>query len=127
MPEVGIKGSKEITVTKELAASAVGSGLLDVYSTPSMIALAEQTALESVAPFLEEGQGTVGTKVNVAHLAATPLGMKVRCETVLTEVDRRRLVFDVQVFDEVEKIAEGTHERFVVDNQKFMEKTSRKG
>ena len=127
MLEVGIKGSKEITVTKELAASAVGSGLLDVYSTPSMIALAEQTALASVAPFLEEGQGTVGTKVNVAHLAATPLGMKVRCETVLTEVDRRRLVFDVQVFDEVEKIAEGTHERFIVDNQKFMEKTNRKG
>ncbi|MBR0352643.1 MAG: thioesterase family protein [Oscillospiraceae bacterium] len=127
MLETGIKGNGETVVTEALTARVFGSGELDVYATPAMIALAEETALKSVADRLEPGQGTVGTRVDVAHLAATPLGMKVRCETDLIEIDRRRLTFSVRVFDEVEKIAEGTHERFVIDNEKFLKKAGAKG
>ncbi len=122
MIETGIKGHGEITVTDALTAKLFGSGELEVYATPAMIALAEETALKSVAGKLEPGQGTVGTRVDIAHLAATPLGMKVRCETELIETDRRRLIFSVQVFDEMEKIGEGTHERFIIDNEKFLKK-----
>ena len=127
MLETGIKGNGETVVTEALTARVFGSGELDVYATPAMIALAEETALKSVADRLEPGQGTVGTRVDVAHLAATPLGMKVRCETDLIEIDRRRLTFSVRVFDEVEKIAEGTHERFVIDNEKFLKKAGANG
>lgn len=127
MLETGIKGYRETVVTDALTARVFGSGELDVYATPAMIALAEETALKSVADRLDPGQGTVGTRVDIAHLAATPLGMKVRCETELIEVDRRRLTFSVQVYDEVEKIAEGTHERFVIDNEKFLKKAGAKG
>lgn len=127
MLEQGIKGRMEITVTEALAAKNVGSGTLNVYATPMLIALVEETAWRSVAGELEEGQGTVGTKVDVAHIAATPMGMKVWCETQLTEVDRRRLVFSVAVYDEAGKIAEGTHERFIVDNAKFQAKADAKG
>lgn len=126
MLSVGIKGNLERTVTRELTAEAMGSGQLPVFATPAVVALAEETAWKSVAPELEEGQGTVGTKMELAHIAATPLGMKVRCETELVEVDRRKLVFAIQVFDEKEKIAEGCHERFVVDNAKFLGKAEGK-
>ena len=127
MLETGIKGYGKTVVTEALTARVFGSGELDVYATPAMIALAEETALKSVADRLEPGQGTVGTRVDIAHLAATPIGMKVCCETELIEVDRRRLTFSVQVYDEVEKIAEGTHERFVIDNEKFLKKAGAKG
>ncbi|MBO7404917.1 MAG: thioesterase family protein [Clostridia bacterium] len=127
MLETGIKGYGETVVTEALTARVFGSGELDVFATPAMIALAEKTALKSVADRLEPGQGTVGTRVDIAHLAATPLGMKVRCETELIEVDRRRLTFSVRVYDGVEKIAEGTHERFIIDNEKFLKKACSKG
>jgi len=91
-----------------------------------MIALAEETALKSVAPYLEDGCSTVGIKIEAAHIAATPIGMKVRCETELTQIDRRRLVFSFTVFDEAEKIGEGTHERFIIDAVKFQKKTDSK-
>ena len=122
MLETGIKGKEELTVTEEITAKVVGSGGLEVFATPMMIALSEKTALTSIVPYLEEGQSTVGTKIDIAHIAATPVGMKVTCETELIEIDRRRLVFSVNVYDEVEKIAEGTHERFIVDNEKFISK-----
>ena len=122
MLETGIIGKDEMIVTEENTASAVGSGGLDVFATPSLIALAEKTAFQSVLPYLEEGQGTVGTHIDIKHIAATPVGMKVFCETELIEVDKvkhRRLVFSVNVYDEVEKIAEGTHERFIIDSDRF--------
>ena len=124
--EIGIQGRMSIEVTEELTAAHVGSGLLPVYATPSMIALMENTACQSVAPYLEEGQGTVGTLLNVKHLAATPVGMEVRCETRLIEIDRKRLVFEVEAFDACGLIGEGTHERFIIDNQKFMQKANGK-
>lgn len=113
-------------VTKELTAKAVGSGQLDVFATPAMIALVEETAWKSVADELEEGQGSVGTKLDVAHIAATPVGMKVWCETELVEIDRRKLTFKVKVYDEAGEIATGIHERYIVDNDRFEEKTNLK-
>lgn len=123
---IGIKGFKEITVTKELTAISVGSGDLEVYATPAMIALMEGTASESVKSELEEGQGSVGTSIAIKHLAATPVGMRVRCETELVDVDGRRLVFKIEAFDELDKIGEGTHERFIISNDKFQNKTNSK-
>ena len=126
MLQVGRKGYLEKTVTADLSAKVWGSGAVDVYATPCMIALAEETAWRSVQDGLEPGQGTVGTKLDIAHLAATPIGMRVRCETELIEIDRRRLLFAVRVFDEAGKIAEGTHERFVVDVEAFQQKADAK-
>ena len=126
MIQTGIKGYKEQTVTPEMSAARIGSGLVEVFATPMMVALIEQTCLESVLPYLEEGQGTVGTLVNVSHVSATPVGMRVWCESELTELDRRRLVFKVKAYDECGLIGEGTHERFVIDNAKFMDKIKHK-
>ena len=122
MLQVGIRGSGEAVVTEALTAKAMGSGELPVYATPAMVTLVEETAWKSVAPALEPGQGTVGTKLDLAHLAATPLGRKVRCETELIGIDRRRLTFSAAVYDEAGKIGEGTHERFIVDNERFLAK-----
>ena len=127
MIQPGIKGRREQTVTPEMSAARIGSGLVEVFATPMMVALIEQTCLESVLPQLEEGQGTVGTLVNVSHVSATPVSMRVWCESELVEVDRRRLVFKVKAFDECGLIGEGTHERFIIDNAKFMEKIKNKG
>ena len=124
--ETGIRGEQMIIVTEQQTAKYLGSGELAVFATPCMIALMENTAYKSVQPFLDPGQGTVGTLLNVKHLAATPVGMEVRCETKLIEIDRKRLVFEVKAFDACGLIGEGTHERFIIDNQKFMQKANGK-
>lgn len=121
--EIGITGVQVITVQEEQTAKHLGSGDLAVFGTPYMIALMENTARQSVQPYIEETQGTVGTLVNVKHVAATPVGMEVRCESKLIEVDRKRLVFEVKAYDACGLIGEGIHERFIIDNQKFMQKT----
>ena len=126
MLEAGIKGTKEIMVTNENTAKTMGSGTLDVFATPAMIALMENTAYGSVASELEEGSGTVGTALNVKHVAATPVGMKVTCETELIKVDGRALTFSVKAFDEKGLIGEGEHERFIVFNEKFQAKADAK-
>lgn len=126
MLEAGIKGTGSVEVVHENTAAAVGSGMLEVFATPMMIALMEKTACESVAPYLEEGSGTVGTELNVKHVAATPIGMQVTCETELVEVDGRRLVFRVKASDEAGLIGEGTHERFIINNEKFQSKANGK-
>lgn len=124
--EIGIIGTQTIKVAEEQTAKHLGSGELAVFATPCMIALMENTAYKSVQPFLETAQGTVGTLLNVKHVAATPVGMEVRCETKLIEIDRKRLVFEVKAFDACGLIGEGLHERFIVDNQRFMQKTTTK-
>ena len=91
-----------------------------------MIALMEGCASQSVAPYLDEDCGTVGTAVNIRHLAATPIGMKVYCESILTEVDGRRLLFNVKAYDETGLIGEGTHERFIINSEKFFAKVNAK-
>lgn len=124
--EVGIKNKIEIIVTEDMTAEAMGSGLLPVFGTPYLIALMEDTARHSIENDLEEGLSTVGTKVNVEHVSATPIGMKVTCESELIEIDRKRLVFKVEAYDEVGLIGTGTHERFIIDNEKFMSKAKGK-
>lgn len=124
--ETGIKGIVSCTVTENDTAKALGSGGLDVLSTPKLIALMENASLLLVRPYLDEGMDTVGTQLNVKHLAATPVGMTVRAEAELIEIDRRRLVFSVKAWDEVELVGEGTHERFIVDMKKFTDKCNAK-
>lgn len=117
-----MKGSAQVEVVFENTAAAVGSGALPVFATPSMIALMEKSALEAVQPYLDEGQGTVGIHLDVSHLAATPIGMTVRAEAELVEIDRKRLVFAVRAWAGDELIGEGKHERFIVDSERFKEK-----
>lgn len=126
MIQTGLTCKKKITVTPEMTAAAMGSGALEVLATPSMIALMEGTAQEAVQNLLEDGQGTVGTRIDVRHLAATPVGMEVTCTAEVTEVDRRRIDFTVKAKDEKEVIGEGIHERFVIDNEKFFAKCRQK-
>ncbi|MBS7273697.1 MAG: thioesterase family protein [Bacteroidales bacterium] len=126
MLEPGLKGRQETVVTEDLLARNIGSGLVKVYATAMMIALIEKAAVYSVEPYLEEGQGTVGTHVNVSHCSATPLGMKVWAETELIEIDRRKLVFKVAAYDERGLIGEGLHERFIIDNERFQAKADSK-
>lgn len=126
MLETGIKGMQQVKVGNSNSALTMGSGTLKVFATPAMIALMEETAWKSVANELEEGSGTVGTALDVKHSAATPLGMTVTCESELIEVDGRRLVFHVVAKDDAGIIGEGTHERFIVNNEKFQAKANSK-
>lgn len=126
MLETGIKGYQEIIVAAEDTAKVHKSGTLNVLATPRMAALMEETAWKSVAGNMEPGMGTVGIKLNMEHLAPTPVGMKVWCETVLTEVDGRKLTFSVTAFDEAGKIGEGVHERFIIEEAKFQSKADKK-
>ena len=122
----GMRAQKSQTVTDASTAYAIGSGGLPVFSTPSMITFMEVTSVLAVDPFLPKGWSTVGTSLDVKHLAATPVGMEVRCEAELLEVDGRRLNFKVEVFDALDKIGEGTHGRFIVENERFMQKVKEK-
>lgn len=123
MLELHMKGTATCVVDENNTALAMGSGALRVFATPAMVALMEKAAAESVAPHLEAGQGSVGTLISVKHTAATPVGMTVRCESELVEVDGRRLVFKVLAFDEAGPIGEADHERFVVNDEKFLART----
>lgn len=126
MLEIGIKNTKRQIVTKERTAKFMQSGALEVFATPSMIAFMESTACESVQEHLEPGYGTVGTKVDIEHIAATGLGMPVTCTSELIEIDGRRLVFKVEAKDAVEVIGRGLHERFIINNEKFEKKAADK-
>ena len=111
----GLTYSKTVTVTDELTPAHLRSDPIRVLSTPDMIRLVEQTAIEAVKPHLGPDQTTVGTRVDIAHLAATPVGMSITVTVELTEVDRRRLAFRVEVRDELDEAGRGTHERFIID------------
>ena len=124
--EIGLKGYAEIMVCPENTAASVGSGLLEVYSTPSMVGLMEKAAQESILPLLEDGQGSVGIRMEVNHLAATPVGHKVWAKSELTEIDGRILTFQIECFSDVEKIGEAVHKRCLIYNDRFMEKTKNK-
>ena len=108
------------TVTYEKTALAVGSGDQRGYATPMMIALIDKTAVQALERALEESFTSVGTLLNVKHLSATPIGMEVRARATLSEVDKKRLVFSVEAYDETGIIGEGVHERFIVDKERFM-------
>jgi fluoroacetyl-CoA thioesterase len=123
----GLTGEARMTVTDAVTAAAVGSGGLAVFATPTMIALMEKAALEAVQPHLGAGESTVGTLVNVKHMAATPLGMTVRAVAKLEAVEGRRLTFAVEAYDDKEKVGEGTHERFIILAARFLAKVQQKG
>ncbi|MCI9596105.1 MAG: thioesterase family protein [Firmicutes bacterium] len=127
MLEPGIKGTRQVRVREENSAEVMGSGTLKVFATPAMVALMEETAWKSVAEHLDQGEGTVGTALDIRHTAATPLGMTVTCESELTAVDGRKLTFHVIARDETGVIGEGEHQRFVVNNEKFQAKADSKG
>ena len=120
--ELGIKGTAETVVIYENTAAAVGSGALEVFSTPSMIALMEKASRELVQPYLEEGQSTVGTRLEVSHVAASPIGAHIRAESTLVEIDRRMLTFEVKAYADGELIGEGRHQRCIIYAERFMEK-----
>ena len=126
MLKTGIKGHQELVVTQELTAKNMGSGVMDVFATPAMLALMEKTAFTSVAEYLNEGCGSVVTKVDIEHVASSPVGMKITCDSELIEIEGRKLVFKVEAYDEKGLIGKGTHERFIVENKKFQEKTDNK-
>lgn len=120
----GLKGRAEKTVENSNTAKAMGSGLLDVFATPALVAMMEEAAVNALV--LEDGQSSVGVSLDIKHSSATPIGLKVWAQAELVEVDRRRLVFKVEAFDEKELIGSGTHERFLIDAEKFMTKTRMK-
>ncbi len=122
MLNIGLTNRVQLTVNYTNTAAALGSGFLEVFATPAMIALMENTCAYCVQPFLEKEQGTVGIAINVKHTSASPIGATVICDCCLTEIDRKRLVFAVKCMDEKGIIGEGIHERFIIDNQRFMEK-----
>ena len=124
---VGAVGTASTVVTPENTAAAVGSGALPVFATPYMIALMENAACNAIADGLEEGQSSVGTKLDVSHDAATPVGMHVTARAELVEVDRRRLVFRVTAEDDAGPIGQGTHERFLIMADKFLAKACQEG
>ena len=124
-PEFTVGLSTELVeeITEAQRARHLGDGVRSVLSTPAMIAMMEHTSMQLIRPFLEEGEASVGTKVNISHIAATPIGMKVRVKSTVQEMKGRRITFAVEAFNEKEKIGEGTHERAIINLQKFVSKS----
>ncbi len=119
---VGMKGEATTIVEREDTAAEIGSGLLLVYATPCMVALMEGAACEAIAAALSEEKSSVGTALNISHISATPVGLEVRAEAVVTKVEGNTVYFDVAAYDEKGKIGEGTHTRVVVTAQRFLDK-----
>ncbi|MFI3249727.1 MAG: thioesterase family protein [Eubacteriales bacterium] len=122
----GLKGTARTTVTDQNTAATMGSGDLQVFATPSMVALMEKAALTSIVPCLAEGEGSVGISLSVSHQSATPLGLEVWAESELLEVDGKKLTFKVTAFDSAGVIGTGEHQRFIIQNERFMQKASQK-
>ncbi len=124
--EAGIKGILTKTVDQSESAKNLGSGLLDVFATPALVAFVEKTCWFSINDFIEEGQTTVGTRMDIRHLKATPISMKVTCESELVKVEGKKLVFEFEAYDEKDLIAKGSHERYIVESKTFQDKTDSK-
>ena len=123
---VGMKGRAEALVSDQNSAISAVSGTLPVFATPWMCALMERASWTAVAPGLEPGESTVGTKLTITHSSATPLGLKVWAESEVTLVDGKRMEFQVTAYDEAGLIGSGTHERFLVNDERFLGKAARK-
>lgn len=120
---IGLRGEATVAVTDANTAAALGSGSLRVFGTPAMLALMEQAACNALAAHLEPGQTSVGTHLDVSHEAATPVGLTVRAEAVVTAVDGRKIAFRVSAYDVRGPIGSGTHERCLVREDAFIERT----
>ena len=123
---VGMKGEAATLVEREDTAKEVGSGDLLVYATPCMVALMEGAACEAIAEAISDTQTTVGTLLNIEHTSATPVGLEVRAEAVVTAVEGKAITFEVRAFDESGEIGKGIHKRVIVNSQKFLEKAYNK-
>jgi predicted thioesterase len=123
---IGMTGEKKEPVTEDNTAVKYGSGSISVYATPAMVGLMEGACIHAIEPYLAEGTSTVGIDLKIKHTAATPVGMTVRAVAELTEIDGKRLVFAVKAFDDKEQVGSGTHERFIVTTQKFLQKVEAK-
>jgi len=123
---VGLSGEKQIEVTLAVSATHMGSGSMGVFATPAMVGLIERTAMDLVQPTLAENETTVGVEVHVRHLAATPVGMHVRARVELVAVEGRFLTFQAEVFDDKEKVGEGTHKRAIIRSDRFMARMQEK-
>lgn len=119
---VGNRHTLEMTVEVKDTAAHYGSGLIEVFATPAMVGLMEGTAQTGIQPYLPEDYITIGIEINVKHLKATPVGMKVFCESILTSVDGKKLMFEIKTWDEKGDIGTATHIRHIVEALKFMEK-----
>ncbi len=124
--KIGMTGTAETHVTEENTAAAMGSGDLMVFATPAMVALMEEAAVNCVRGALTEEQSTVGTMLSITHSSATPVGLDVKAEATLTAVDGRRLSFQVKAYDRAGLIGEGTHERVLIDCERFLNKANSK-
>lgn len=124
--KVGMSAEVGKVVTENDTAAKFGSGGVKVFATPMMIGLMENASLSAVDPHLGEGFATVGLSLNVKHLAATPVGMKVTAKAELLSIEGKKLTFKIDAYDEQEKIGEGTHERYIIELSKFLERTGRK-
>lgn len=120
--ENGVCGKLQTKVTKENTAISYGSGDVEVFATPAMIALMEKTANESIKPFLPEGMVSVGIEINAKHIKASKPGSTITCESFLSKVEGKKLCFDITACDENGKIGEATHSRVVVETDKFLSK-----
>lgn len=125
-PTPGLIGEANTIVDDTNTAASLGSGLVPVFGTPALIALLELAAVHAVAESLPHGSTSVGTHLDVRHLAATPIGMAVRATATLTRVDGRRLTFAVEAYDEVEKVGEGSHTRVIVEAARFVQRADAK-
>ena len=126
MLKIGMRGREQDIVNLSRTAKAMGSGNLEVYATPSMVALMEAACVNCIAGSLEFGQTTVGISINVKHTSPTGLGMSVGAESELSEIDGRRLVFKVTAYDNAGVIGTAVHERMIVDGNKLLEKAKNK-
>lgn len=124
--KTGLAATVSETVLFTNTAAALGSGSLNVYATPAMVALMEEAAVTAIAPYLDAASGSVGTKMNISHDNATLPGNVVTATAELTEIDGRRLVFKVSAQDKYSIIGQGVHERFIINNEKFMDKLKNK-
>jgi fluoroacetyl-CoA thioesterase len=124
---VGMKAEKTESVTNDNTAVKYGSGGVAVYATPAMVGLIEGACLKAVDPSLPDGFATVGTELNIKHTAATPVGMTVRAVAELVAIAGKRLTFKVEAFDDAGPVGAGTHERFIIDLKKFIERAEAKG
>ncbi|MGN0606591.1 MAG: thioesterase family protein [Oscillospiraceae bacterium] len=126
MIEKGLKGTAAVKADNSNTAKTMGSGSLDVFATPAMVALMEKSAVNAIADYLGDGETTVGTYLGIEHISATPVGMEITAVSEVTEVNGREIVFSVEASDNAGVIGKGTHKRFIVNSEKFMNKTNSK-
>jgi predicted thioesterase len=122
----GLRDEAAVEVTAENTAERFGNKGAAVFATPQLVALMEQAAINAIKPYLSPGEGSVGTRVEISHLAATPVGMTVRAVATLTSVAGKKLTFAVEAYDDKEKVGEGSHERYIIDTAKFLAKVAAK-